>query len=540
MIDSIRPRTLSDYLNLARRRKTLIAVPALIVIIASVIAIMCLPNSYQSSTFILVSPPQGDTSGDHTSVDLPHRLATVRQQVSSRSKLEELIGKFNLYPDEVKHGEPIDSIIGEMRADIDVEVSATRPDATDAFTISYRAADPQVAQKVTAELASELIADNVQALESEAAGQSDVLKTRSTELSAQLHEMEIKSPWLISLKEDSPMAIPTGGFQSTAPSMEAFRQQQMTLGTIRDQQYKVQQQIDDLDRRISDQKQTVDKQKKSTLPPNNATYGALIAKRAELQGQRENLVNSQGLTDKHPRVIVINDQIDSINKAIDELKRQDAAQGLQTPDERELATLQMQRDQLKIELQVSQRELDRQAANPPTVASRGAAGPVGPVIPRDATSARLAQDYLGLKQTYKEVASKLQQAELQSQTMGNAKVARFRILDQANLPEVPVWPNRRLLVLAAIGLGLIAGVAVWLAVEFKKFGSLQDSRDVEHYTGLPLLGSIPRTVTPSERASEARKARFRLALGTVAAAAATIILAKALLIAHLFDMVGRK
>ena len=537
-MDSIRPRTLSEYLKLARSRKALIVVPALIFIAASIIAIERLPNSYQSSTFILVSSPQGDGTSDH-SADLPHRLATVRQQVTSRSRLEELIAKFNLYPDQVNRGEPIDAIIAQMRADIDVDVNATRPDATDAFSISYKSADPATAQQVTAELASQLIADNVRTLESEASGQADVLDRRAAEVSGQLHEMETRSPWLISLKDDAPLALPTGGYQSHAPALEAFRQQQMTMGTIRDQQYKLQQQIEDFDHRIEQQKQLVDKQKKSSIPPNDATFGALIAKRAELQGSKENLVKTQGLTEKHPRVIAINDQIDSINKAIEELRRQQSAQGAQTPDERELATLQLQRDQLKIELQVAQRELDRQSANPPTV-SLHSSGPIGPVVPRDPGSARLAQDYLGLKQTYKDVTSKLQQAELQTQAMGNAKVARFRILDEANLPDIPIWPNRSLLALAAVCLGILCGIAVFLAVEFKKFGSLQDARDVEHYTGLPLLASIPRTITRSEQAREAQRAKLRIVIAAAGAAVVTIVLSKVLLVVHLFEMVGRK
>jgi succinoglycan biosynthesis transport protein ExoP len=523
---------------MARRQKTLIAVPAFVVVLASVIAIKWLPNSYQSSTFILVESPQSDGSPGRAPIDLPHRLATVRQQVTGRSRLQGLIEKFNLYPERVDRGEPLDMIINDMRGDVDVDVSSTRPDSTDAFTISYRSASAELAQQVTAELASQLIADNVQALESEASGETDVLKRRAGELSGQLHEMELKSSWLISLKEDSPLALPPGGFASGVSSVESYRQHEMALGTIRDQQYKVQQQIADLDQRIAAQKQLVDKQNKSQLPQDNATFGALVTRRAELQGQRENLVKSQGLTDKHPRVVAIEDQIDSINKAMAELKRQEASQATRSPEERELATLQMQHDQLSIELQVAGRELERQAANPPSPHSGSGLG--APAIPRDAASARLAQDYLGLKQSYKEVAAKLQQAELQSQAMGSSKVARFRVLESANLPEIPVWPNRRLLGLAALALGLMAGIGTFLMVEFRKLGTLRDAADVEHYTGLPLLGAIPRTVLPGEKAKETRKARVRLALGAVAAGAAVIVLSKILLVAHLFELISKR
>jgi uncharacterized protein involved in exopolysaccharide biosynthesis len=537
-MNSIRPRTLADYVSSIKRRKLLILVTTLVVVIAAVIAIKRLRNVYESSTFILVDVPNSEIMADHPTNDLQHRLATVRQQITSRTRLQTLIDKHGLYQDMA--AQPEDSVINRMRAEIDVDVTSSRPDATEAFTISYRARDPETAQAVTHDLAGQLIEDNVQGLESQASGESDLLRQRAVELSAELHQLEMKSPWLINLKEDSP-GVPiaqTGGSRS-GPAPDVVRTQTIAVGNIKDQQYKIEQQIADLDRRIAEQQRIVDHQKKSPVLRDNPVYGGLIAKRAELQGQKDNLVNQQGLTDKHPRVIAIQDQIASVNRAIADLQRQEAGRITQSAEERELATLQSDRNKLKVELEVTGRELGRQSDNPPVVHHSGGAVPAASTIPTDAGSARLAQDYLGLKQTYKDVTAKAQNAELKRQAIGSGKVEKFRILDEANLPQMPIWPNRRLFALIAAVAGLALGLGVALLVEVRRFPYLHDMKDVEYYTNLPLLAAIPKTQTPGETARERGRAGMKLVLGTAIAAAATFGLAKVLMLVHLFELLKK-
>jgi succinoglycan biosynthesis transport protein ExoP len=534
-MNSLRPRTLVDYLALACRRKLLITGTALVAIAASVIAIERLPNIYESSTFILVESSQSGS----TPIDLQHRLGTVRQQVMSRTMLDALIKKHGLYKDLTAKGEPADSIQAQMRGDISVDVTSTRPDATEAFTISFRARDPQTAQDVTADLADQLIDDNVQALQSEATGEAEVLSKRALELSDQLHSMESKLPWLMSLKEDAPLVGPVTKGPSGLPSQEAVRGHEITMGNLKDQQYSLQQQITNLDARIAELRQLVERQKKTPVTRDNPVFGQLIAKRAELMGQRDNLIKRQGLTDKHPRVIAIDDQVASINHEIAQLSREMSASVGQTPEESQLATLETQRHKLKVELEVAGREFVRQDSLPLSRRESGVAS-AAPAAPHDAASARLAQDYLGLKQTYKQIKSKLEDAELKRQAMGNSKVERVRILDRANLPQMPTSPNRRLLELVGVALGLVVGLAVALAAQMRRLTSLQDVVDVEYYTRLPLLAAIPQTLMPAERRRKIRLAGFRIALGTIGAVVSVFALAKLFMFAHLFELIGKK
>jgi hypothetical protein len=95
----------------------------------------------------------------------------------------------------------------------------------------------------------------------------------------------------------------------------------MNVESLKDQKYKLEQQIADSDKRIAAQRQIVESQKRTSVPRDNPTYALLISRRAELQGQRNNLLNRQELTDKHPRVLVITDQISAINNQLEELRK---------------------------------------------------------------------------------------------------------------------------------------------------------------------------------------------------------------------------
>ena len=105
---------------------------------------------------------------------------------------------------------------------------------------------------------------------------------------------------------------------------------------------------------------------------------------------------------------------------------------------------------------------------------------------------------------------------------------------------VPGWPNRQIRGSGAAYWGGALGVCFALALELRRFTSLHDAKDVEHYTRLPLLAAIPRTLTDSERTTAQRRAKMRLALGTALAVVATIALTKVFLVVNLFALIGKK
>ena len=98
------------------------------------------------------------------------------------------------------------------------------------------------------------------------------------------------------------------------------------------------------------------------------------------------------------------------------------------------------------------------------------------------------------------------------------------VIDAANLPQQPVAPKRPLLMLLGLAAGLGVGVLLAAAFEVPRLLTVQTSEDAEHYTGLPVLVTLPMLLTPREQRN-LKARRFALA---AAAVVATLVSAPAL------------
>ncbi|HEY3579858.1 MAG TPA: Wzz/FepE/Etk N-terminal domain-containing protein, partial [Pyrinomonadaceae bacterium] len=141
-----RQRTPGEYLKILKRRKWLIILPVIAVASAVAWVVMRLPDVYESSTLIVVKPATLPDSVIPTVNEdaLTRQLASIAQVVTSRSSLEPLVKKYDLYGKERQRGEAMESIIATMRHDIDVQVNTSRRDITDGFDIKFRYRDPKL------------------------------------------------------------------------------------------------------------------------------------------------------------------------------------------------------------------------------------------------------------------------------------------------------------------------------------------------------------------------------------------------------------
>lgn len=522
-MNSRRHRRLSDYSRALRRQKLALLIPALVLAIATAVALGEMPNMFESKASLGLTPLKGDDA-----TDLAGRLQGFRRQVTSREFLEAVVSKHQL------RGEPLEAVVSQMRERIFVEPERGRYSRPEAFNISYRATDPETARKVTDELAGRLAAQSSNEASS-SNSEPEALRKRAADISIQLRAREEKNPWLIDSRSELSDGKPSQPTRRSALSAEAIRAQEMSIESLKDQQYKIQQQLADVDRRTNTQRQIVEQQKKGSTLRDNPTYAVLIAKRTELQGKRDTLINRQELTDKHPRVLSINDQIAAINRQIEELRQQDLGVMTQSPEARELAALESERNRLKIDLEVAGRELARRAVNP-TVQAAATDTVSGR---RDAVGSKLAQEYLGLKRSYKEVTSNLQDTEARLKLNDGASLAQLRVLESANLPDRPVSRNRALFISVAAAVGLAFGVVFASFAEAGRSKSLQEGRDVEHYTRLPLLVALPRTAIATERRRDRLRTRARLAYATAISVVATLAIAKILIVSDILALLAR-
>src|ERR1043165_2475101 len=98
----VRPRKIGEDFNIVPRRRGLVPLATLATGLAIAYVIYRLPDIYESSTLIVVKPATLPNSVVPTIEEetLTRELASISQVVTSRSSLQPLVEKYDLYKDE--------------------------------------------------------------------------------------------------------------------------------------------------------------------------------------------------------------------------------------------------------------------------------------------------------------------------------------------------------------------------------------------------------------------------------------------------------
>jgi uncharacterized protein involved in exopolysaccharide biosynthesis len=94
-----------------------------------------------------------------------------------------------------------------------------------------------------------------------------------------------------------------------------------------------------------------------------------------------------------------------------------------------------------------------------------------------------------LREQYKDVATKLMTAQNSARMAGEQRAERLSLVEPANLPDHPNWPNRPLLIAAGTAAGLVLGLLLALVMEILK-RPLRSPVQIEGL-GLPVMGIVP-------------------------------------------------
>src|SRR5436309_12543297 len=186
---------LDALLNVWRRRKWVAILVFTAPFAMTVTLVTVLPNLYRSTATLLVERPQVSDTFFKSSVtsELETRLHTISQEILSRSTLQELIDRFDLYPEFRKRASP-EEVVERMRRDVRIEFKGGDPQVargpTIAFTLSYRGRDPETVAKVTNTLASLFVEENVKRRERQAAGTAEFLRVQLEEMKGKLDQEE--------------------------------------------------------------------------------------------------------------------------------------------------------------------------------------------------------------------------------------------------------------------------------------------------------------------------------------------------------------
>ena len=492
---NFRVRTPAEYVRMLWKRKFYIIVPAIIVTSTLMYVIKNLPDVYKSESLVLVEQSKVNSASQAPQVDITSRLGTIKNLVTSRTSLKEIIENFNLYREYKATNVAEETILDEMRKHIDLNTRSTGGGAN-AFTIEFRGQDPEIVRAVTAELTGRFIDTHQLAQKYEGAQMMGQFDNQLAERKKELERIEAEKA---ALQRDHSEVF-EGNDKMITSQINSLSLQMQSLRSS----------ADSLANNISTMETLKNSYKNptvpSTIPPRiyNPNEVPLRSKLADLNAALSTKLKI--FKDKHPEIQELRGQIEAVEKQLQETKdsarKEDeenrAAQQAQQKDNPAIKEWDIRIEGARRESAIKQNEIAQVQSQ---IASLNAKLESVPAL--QATVQKIQRDYLTIQKDYETLLTQRNNAKMSIDINNEFGNNTFKIQDAANTPEKPFAPQRSILYGLSLRLGIASGLAIALAMEARSLFTIQDARDVEHYMHLPLLVTIPQIVTDNERRQRA-------------------------------------
>lgn len=224
------------------------------------------------------------------------------------------------------------------------------------------------------------------------------------------------------------------------------------------------------------------------IGPQGGARGALAEAQALLSSLR-----SRGLTENHPDVIAARNQVNALKGAA---AAEGGPGGMPNPAYSSLQSIKAERQanvqSLMARRAAIQSDVSRitgvQISNPELAAEHQ----------------RINRDYDVLKQQYDKLLQDREELRLRGQVETEHNAVKLEVIDPPTTPRAPVAPNRPLLLIAVLVIGVGAGIAAAFAIGQLR-STFATTAKLERVTGLPVLGAISQTLTDSARVLRKRR-----------------------------------
>jgi polysaccharide chain length determinant protein (PEP-CTERM system associated) len=505
-------------LRLAWRRAWLILLFLWLGSVLGVAVSRALPNRYQSTTVIMLVRQRVPDSYVKTTVTQPieDRLASLQEQILSRSRLERIILDLNLY-DALRLTLPMEDVVQRMRENIKVKM-----EGKDSFRVTYDSHDARTAQKTTERLASLFIEENLRDRENVAEDTNQFLDSQLEDAKRRLLEHEQK---LEDYKRRYGGELPS----QVATNLQAVQSAQAQLLAIAESSDRAR------ERRLLLERQVVDLQLPdpstiaATAPPPTAdgtTPGESLEQQLQNAKSRLQALLTRDKPD-HPDVRAMQRMIRDLEAkiSVEGVTPAGATQERPAPPAERIRQQRLEEMKAQIELidrQIAQKqEQDRQLRS--VIADYQAK--LEAVPKRESDLVELTRDYTTLQTSYQDLLKKREDSKIAANLERRNIGEQFKVLDPARVPERPFSPNRLLINAGGAAAGLALGVLLTAFLEYRD-STFRSDEEVLRLCQLPVLASVPLMMSDDELRTR-RRWRVSLALATavmVAASAAALML----------------
>jgi polysaccharide chain length determinant protein (PEP-CTERM system associated) len=467
-----RELTMQDYAGILKRRFWLILTFAILFLAVGVGVSYVVPPQYVSQTLVLIEQQKvpEDYVKPVVAEDLEARLASMKEQILSRSRIQPIIERFNLFPD---NKTTMDYRVEMTQKAIGIKPIPSAHGGMPGFFITFKAQDARTAQQVCGEITSLFVSENLSAREQSAEGTTDFLKQQLADSKRNLDEQDAKlaafqQKYLGRLPEQEP---------SNANALQALTTQ---LDAANQTVNRAQQTVTFLEAIVSQQTRELQHTDSATgvsADERRAQLKALIAQKQELETL---------YTPDHPDVVAISRRIADLQAEIAHVPAQPApaTAAVTSPD-----TPQLQ--QLKAQLHAAQQAMaaakQEQTGIEKQVRTYEARIDSSPQVEQEYK--QVTRDHETALQFYNTLLSKMNESSMATALERRQQGEQFRVMDAPNLPEAPTFPNRPAFAGGGLAAGLMLGLLVAGLLEYHDT-SLRNERDIFAFTKLPTLAII--------------------------------------------------
>jgi polysaccharide chain length determinant protein (PEP-CTERM system associated) len=494
-----RPLNAEEYLTILKRRGWIVVIPSVLLPILAFSITFFIAPQYLSQTLILVESQKVPDNyvKPVISSDLDSRLASMKEQILSRSRIQPIIERYNLYG---KKSMSMDDRIDLARRSIEIKPITSEiahSGGLPGFFVSFKAEDPHIAQLVCGEITSLFVGENLRSREVSAEGTTEFLKSQLDDAKRNLDEQDTK---LAAFQRQYVGRMP--GEESPNLNMLSSLNAQLEAATQalarmeQDKSYE--------EAMLAQQAQNAQAASPSGSPQVAPTTQADQLELQTLLAQEADLTSHY--TADYPDVIAVRRKISDLRRQIAGTPAHSSAPSSPAaPSRYDTPAVQQLRAQIHaadIGIQAKRQEQAQIQTNVRMYQDRIQSSPLV-----EQQYKELTRDYQTALAFYDDLLGKMNQSKMATDLEKRQDGEQFSVMDQPNLPDAPFFPKRSSFVFAGLFGGLALGILTVVLLEYKDT-SIRTERDIWAFTKLPTLAVIVYSGDIEAERSIGRSGRF--------------------------------
>lgn len=482
--------SVSDAKRILRKYWWILPVSTLFLGTLGYVATLVMPKKYTSETNVLVEQPvvSVDYVKPVVTDNLDLRLASMKSQVLSGPRLQPIIEKLNLYPDQ-RADTSMAELVGQLQKAVGVELLQPMPGASSrpsGFHVSVTFNKPQVAQQICTEITSMFMDQNARRRmeQSQKTNQfmSNELQTAKESLDAQDAKLaQFKRQYLGVLPEEEQtnLSLLTGmntQLEATTQGLSRAQQDKAINETLLSQQ---------------------EANWKTTLNGGPQNPDTMEQQLAALQDQLS--LALLRYTPEHPDVYKLKAQIEALKRRMSEdsstkTTTEVSPTKLHEPPQLQQLRARVKQDDLNIaDLTRRQNQMQEQIK---VLQARVQASPMV-----EQQYKELTRNYQMAQQIYNELMKKESDSSIAMNLEHQQESEVFLVLDPPSLPSTPSSPKMLVFVGGGLGAGLALALGILSLLAMLNHAMYTD-RDVENFLKVPVLTMVPNFTVNREGTSK--------------------------------------